>query len=176
MPKGVYVRRPRPLQPRPLIDNGDGTHTIPLTRGLSSVIDSTDADFAGRFNWCALLTSGKFYAKRRRPDGTTELLHVALAGEPGLEVDHVDGDGLNNRRCNLRPATSSQNKHNRGKGRNNTSGFKGVWWHKQHGRWAADIWLHSKKRFLGLFDTAELAHAAYCKAAAELHGEFARTE
>jgi hypothetical protein len=90
------------------------------------------------------------------------------------EIDHIDGDGLNNDPANLRLATRSENLRNRGANKNNTSGFKGVRSNKQTGRWRAEIGLHGKLLHLGLFDTPEEAHAAYVRAAKELHGEFAR--
>jgi hypothetical protein len=90
-------------------------------------------------------------------------------------LDHIDGNGINNRLENLREATSSQNAHNMRKSRRNTSGFKGVSKHKATGSWQANIALNGKQRFLGLFDTAKAASEAYDAAAEKLHGEFART-
>jgi hypothetical protein len=91
-----------------------------------------------------------------------------------LYIDHINGNVKNNSPENLRLATNAQNQWNRGAYRNNTSGFKGVHWHKQRQKWQAGIKHHGKPRHLGLFDTPEEAHAAYTRAAAELHGEFAR--
>lgn len=90
-------------------------------------------------------------------------------------LDHVDGNGINNRLENLREATPSQNAHNARKSRRNTSGFKGVSRHKQTGSWQANIALEGKQYFLGLFDTAKAASEAYDAAAEKMHGEFART-
>ena len=90
------------------------------------------------------------------------------------EIDHIDGDGQNNGPENLRLATSSENKHNRGVQKNNTSGFKGVSWNKRDQKWQAKISHHRKHRHIGYHSTPEEAHAAYVRAAKELHGEFAR--
>lgn len=93
---------------------------------------------------------------------------------PEHQIDHRDGNPLNNCIDNLRAASGSQNQANRGRNKNNTSGYKGVYWDRSSGRWAANIWKNRRKIWLGCHDTAELAHAAYCRAALEHHGEFAR--
>lgn len=108
------------------------------------------------------------------------IIWLFVKGEdPGqFQVDHIDGNRLNNRIDNLRLATAKQNGANRGKQINNTSGYKGVCWNARYKKWQAgiQITLAENKKYLhiGYFDTPELAHMAYCKAAAELHGEFAR--
>jgi hypothetical protein len=113
-----------------------------------------------------------------RVDGTLYLGHrlIFLFNHGWLpeEVDHQDNDQFNNRIGNLRPATSSQNKCNRGKEDCNTSGYKGVWWHQQIGRWRATIAVNGKKKHLGSFQSAEDASKAYQEAAKRLHGDFAR--
>lgn len=90
------------------------------------------------------------------------------------EVDHRDLDRSNNRIANLRAADKRSNAWNCGKRSHNTSGYKGVSWDKKSQSWAAQIMAHQKRRYLGYFKTPEEAHAAYVKAACELHGEFAR--
>jgi hypothetical protein len=95
--------------------------------------------------------------------------------DPGsLQIDHMNGNKTDNRACNLRLASVSQNLCNKKRQANNTSGYKGVCYHKITGKWAARIRLNKCLRHLGLFPTPELAHMAYAKAAAELHGDFAR--
>lgn len=93
---------------------------------------------------------------------------------PALGVDHRDGNGLNNRWANLREATKQQNAANTGIPRTNTSGFKGVSPCK-NGKWRATIRIDGRQRWLGRFDTKEAAYTAYCRAAADRHGEFERT-
>ena len=108
------------------------------------------------------------------------LLHrvvwMFVTGEdPGdWEIDHIDGNGLNNSFANLRKANRSQNMCNSRLTADNSSGFKGVSYCKQTKKWKASIQINGKQLHLGRFDTPEPAHMAYCKAAAELHGEFAR--
>lgn len=99
----------------------------------------------------------------------------AFGVDPGkLHIDHIDGNGQNNDPANLRLATNSENMRNQGATKINTSGFKGVSWHKRDKKWHPQIKLHGKKHHLGYYDTLEEAHAAYVRAAEELHGEFAR--
>lgn len=93
---------------------------------------------------------------------------------PQEEMDHKDTDTFNNAWSNLREATRSQNCANRRLHKNNTSGYKGVIWHKQRGRWAAQIRISGTTKHLGFFDTPELASEAYAAAAIETFGEFAR--
>lgn len=91
-----------------------------------------------------------------------------------LCIDHINGNKSDNRFSNLRLATSRENSRNMKKSLANKSGFKGVCFDKRSGKWKANIRSKLKQIFLGYFPTPELAHMAYCKAAAELHGEFAR--
>ena len=94
---------------------------------------------------------------------------------PTLHIDHIDGDRSNNRLANLRLATRSQNMFNRGATRRNKTGLKGVTVHMQRPGYFARIQRDGKVKHLGYFLTAEEAHEAYCKAAREIHGDFAKT-
>jgi hypothetical protein len=93
---------------------------------------------------------------------------------PTLEIGHRDRNTLNDKIENLRPATRSQHKANNTKYSVNTSGYKGVWWNSDTGRWRALIGVNGKSIYLGYFDTPEEAYAEYCAAAIKHHGEFAR--
>ena len=93
------------------------------------------------------------------------------------DVDHIqqaDGSHAQDRLSNLRIASRSQNLMNQRIYRNNTSGYKGVYWDKTTGKWAARIMSQGRRKFLGSFTTPEAAALAYDKAAKELHGEFAK--
>ncbi len=91
-----------------------------------------------------------------------------------MEVDHRNGNGLDNRRFNLREATHAQNMRNQKLNRNNKSGFKGVSYKRSHRKWRACISMHGKTIELGYHDTPEIAYTAYCAGATKYHGEFAR--
>lgn len=119
---------------------------------------------------------GRKYVKRTdRVAGkaVATALHRVLTGEEGEHVDHVNGDGLDNRRKNLRPATRSQNGANRRRPSNNTTGYKGVIL-RSSGRWQAQIVVGGGKLSLGQFDTREDAARAYNVAALAAWGEFAQ--
>ena len=110
-------------------------------------------------------------------DGRKDLAHrvawLLMTGEwPSAHVDHKDNDPTNGCWLNLRLATFEQNARNRKTPVTNTSGFKGVT--RFRNKWRATIYCEGRNRFLGDYDTPETAHAVYCEAAAELHGDFAR--
>lgn len=93
---------------------------------------------------------------------------------PPHQIDHINGDRADNRIANLRPATNTENARNATIGKNNTSGFKGVSFHKKAGKWSASICVDRRTRHLGLFETPEAAHEAYVAAAELAFGQFAR--
>lgn len=148
---------------------------IELTQGRVAIV--SDEDFAELAQWRWYYARVGYAARRKRRPGRSSIVvymhREIMCSEFGQEVDHINRDRLDNRRENLRVATSSQNKFNQGKQANNTSGYKGVSFHKQRGRWVAEIWQFNKKHYLGLFETREAAAKAYNDAALRLHGEFA---
>lgn len=153
------------------------TAEIPLTQGLVTLVDQDDASTVlGQGKWYAHRNRHVIYALRmaRRPDGSryTLALHTFLTGWP--LVDHINGDGLDNRRGNLRPATDAGNRRNARLRTDNTSGFKGVYWYKSREKWRAKIYVDGQGKCLGYHATPEEAARAYDAAARELHGEFAR--
>lgn len=151
---------------------------VPLTRGFEAIIDAADAELVGRFLWCAsVVKDGCIYAKRGERDAAGVLrtikLHRWLIDAPShLMVDHIDRNTLNNRRSNLRLATIAQNNLNTGIRKDNSSGAKGVSFHRGVGRWTSQISIGRKIQYLGCFDTQEAAALAYSAAAQRLHGEF----
>lgn len=153
---------------------------IPLSQGYEAVIDAADVTLVMGFNWTAKVTPWTVYVGRNETLGGKLVLlrlHRVLLNAPlGVHVDHINGDGLDNRRVNLRLATNAENGRNQRRHANNACGFKGVYWHKRGKKWAASIGFNGQNKHLGLFNKPESAHAAYCEAAALLHGEFARTE
>lgn len=104
------------------------------------------------------------------------LVWLWVHGEwPAAQVDHINGNRSDNRIANLRLATARENSRNAGMSRNNTSGYKGVFWERGCGKWRASITVNRKTIHLGVFVSAPEAHAAYCAAAKKYHGEFANT-
>jgi len=162
----------------------DATVEIPLTKGYIATIDAVDADLTA-FKWAALETkSGHVYAIHSvMSNGKKSHLYlhrVIIARLQNRElskfdfIDHKDTNSLNNTRRNLRLATPAQNRHNSKRQSNNQSGYKGVC--SSRNKWRAVIWLEGKSVRLGTFNTPEEAHQAYCNAAEQYYGEFARSE
>lgn len=128
-------------------------------------------------------------AGSKNPDGYTRIVidytmhrahRLAWAmtyGEwPDQFIDHINRDTQDNRISNLRKCSNSENNCNAKVRKTNISGYKGVSFCKRTGRWMSFITLKGKSHFLGRFKTPQEAHAAYCKEAATLHGDFARFE
>lgn len=148
---------------------------IPLTQGKVALVDDEDFDYINQWKWYCQKSHGlSFYAIRNSEGGIRMMHRLIMNASVNIYIDHKDMDGLNNCRDNLRFATLSQNQHNRGKLRNNTSGFKCVSYNKQKGKWEAYIEYNNKKYHLGLYEIIELAALAYNEAALKYHGEFAR--
>lgn len=155
---------------------------IPLTRGLVALIDDEDYEELSQFSWYA---TGRGYAWRVLPKVPGKKwysrmgMHRQIMGLDPSDVrvvDHIDRNPLNNQRSNIRICTEAENYLNRKVLVTNTSGFKGVSWHKQYKKWRAQIQVNCKKTVIGFYDSPEDAHAAYCVAAKKMHGEFANTE
>lgn len=153
--------------------------TIPLTQGKLALIDDEDLAEISRYKW-SLRTDprGYCYARTRLPrseGGGTALMHrMILRAEPWQQIDHCNGDGLDNRRSNMRVCSHRQNQFNQKKQRRATSSiFKGVRFCKQTGRWAATIKIFGRVRWLGRHVHERDAALAYNSAATELFGEFA---
>jgi hypothetical protein len=153
---------------------------IALSQGAYAVVDDCDYAFLSRWKWTLWKTAGRTYAYRKTPRSTGQksiYMHAVVAARKGLptqRVDHVDNDGLNNRRRNLRPSTQSQNGMNRDRPRHNTTGYKGVSLTTNSNRFRARITVNGQGRQIGVFDTALEAAYAYDGEALSLHGSFAR--
>lgn len=149
-----------------------------LDKGKSTLVDGQDAHLLREYSWHASPMGRNWYvvaSKTANGKKRTLLLHRLITGAPhGVEVDHINGDGLDNRRCNLRLCNHAENLRNSRRSSANRSGFKGVHWHNASGKWRAQIQCLSVRRHLGLFDSISDAVAAYNAAAFEVHGEFAR--
>ena len=162
---------------RPIRVEGNIAH-VPLTKGRHAIIDTVDIPLVEPGTWYALVNRQTAYAVRSVGTRATKrvmLMHRVIVGAPdGMDVDHINGDGLDNRRANLRLATRSENMRNSRQSAANTSGFKGVCWNKRDQNWVAAITVEGRMRYLGAFGTPEAAHEAYLAAATRLFGQFAR--
>lgn len=147
---------------------------IPLTRGLFALVDAADAASVRAHKWFAVMPSAKshrWYAARV-VNGVRVFMHRVIAQTPsGLFTDHINGNGLDNRRSNLRTCTLSQNQCNKCVGRGSNR-YRGV---RRAGpnRFSAVIQKNGRSKYLGSFLTETDAARAYNAAAIELHGEFA---
>jgi hypothetical protein len=155
---------------------------IPLTQGKVTLVDDSDYERQSQWNWYVRLDShGNWYAQRkvkRLGKWVIILMHREILGlGPGHipEVDHINGDGLDNRRCNLRIASYNGNQHNRTAPYTNTSGYKGVSFNKRDGTWFARVSLNYKDIYLGSYrNILDAVHAADL-GMFKYHGEFANT-
>jgi hypothetical protein len=154
---------------------------IPLTQGFAALVDDADFLHLATFNWCVTKGAKKQpYARRQAPRKNgrqqIELMHRRILAAPeGFEVDHRDGNGLNNQRYNLRLVPKFRNRQAfRRKSLGKSSRFRGVFWNTQVQKWHARIEAFAKRYHLGTFETEEDAARAY-DAAAKIHfGEFAQ--
>ena len=150
---------------------------IPLTQGQVALVDDDCASLAD-LRWYAEKRERTFYATRNRPKvggknvGIVRMHHFVLPFLFGMEVDHINGNGLDNRRCNLRLAHHRNNQRNRRPNRGRS--LKGAYLDKRSGRWASHLCSNGHLKHLGTFATAEEAARAYDAAASKEYGEFAR--
>lgn len=147
---------------------------IKLTRGLVAMVDDNDFDYLNQFNWQAIKDCNTFYAVRNTVlnDGkhTTIRMHREILN-PDINnvIDHIDRNGLNNQKYNLRGVTNAQNCQNTGKHIDNTSGFKGVSWEASRNRWQVNIMVNGKNKKIGRFKDYDEAVLARSKADVKYH-------
>lgn len=151
---------------------------IPLARdrGFALVDDGEDFELVRPYNWRIYVAPMTCYAHTYIGVGrarTFVRMHVLITGKRGM--DHIDGNGLNNQRSNLREATSAQQKQNRRKSAGKSSQFKGVSWSTTKGYWVAHITGANRPRHIGVFTDEIEAARAYDMEARKAFGAFART-
>ena len=154
-------------------------YRIPLSNGQSAIFDIEDYDLVVKYTWCAVWNkcTKSYYAQTQAIGhsgklGSVHMQRMLMNATKGMFVDHINNDTLDNRRCNLRLATKSENMMNRRKLTPNASGFKGVYKMSEN-KWYSKIKANGQEFNLGTFDSPEAAHEAYCAAALKYHGEFA---
>ena len=174
-----HLAKRSPANAAVILVNGVRCRLIPLTQGKHARINESDYGRVSLIEWYAIKQHGAFYAGSQISDENGKKVQISmhrwiLNASPEVEVDHIDGDGLNNTRANIRIAKHKDNAKNRKLHRNNTSGYKGVSWHKRSQMWMAYITSDKKRRHLGYFFDLDEAARVYNAAASALHGTFAR--
>jgi hypothetical protein len=167
--KGKALRHRRDhVEPEPV----EGARWIQLGLGRFTLVDADLFDTLNAQTW----SYAKGYAKRVWSEGDGKIhhmnLHQRVLGLPVGWADHINGNKLDNRRCNLRPATPSQNGGN-GRLQKHSSRFKGVYWHVGTKRWQAMCGSDLKTKYLGSFGDEEVAARTYDAAARARYGQFA---
>ena len=158
---------------------GDTMKKIPLTQGKAALVDDADYEWLNQWKWCAVKMCHFYYAVRHAKQDNARVLYMhreIMSAPKGLDIDHIDHDGLNNQKINMRLCTRQQNCANKRKRDFTTSSkYKGVCYIRKNGLWLANISYNNKTMSLGHHAAEEDAARAYDKKAVELFGEFAST-
>lgn len=153
---------------------------IKLTQGKFVFVDDCDYKYLNQWKWYTKKDRHTFYAvrnlrKSKHTSQTPVYMHGVILQRIGIkfqQVDHIDGNGLNNCRSNLRAATNQENSFNQRLAKNNTSGHRGIIWYKRYQKWMAEIRTNGRLKFLGYFDNIEEAIRAYDEAAIKYYGKY----
>jgi hypothetical protein len=151
------------------------TKQIPLTQGKFALVDDDDFEWLNQWKWyykdgyaARNITVGKKKQKTIR-------MHIEIMKPPdGMDIDHIHGDGLDNRKLELRLCTMPGNIANSKIRVDNVTGYKGVSFHKRRGKFISQIRVNNKLKHIGYYVTAEEAAHAYDNAAVVFFGQFAR--
>ena len=152
---------------------------IPLTQGKYAIVDPEDYPRISKHKWYVVRSPRSDYAARSvsigyRRQKPVQMHRVIMNARPGQCIDHIDNNGLHNRKANLRLASRAQNSWNKRKQRgNHSSKYKGVSFFKREKKWHARIQANGKKIFLGIFKNEIDAAKAYDRAAIKYHRDFA---
>ncbi len=152
---------------------------IPLTQGKVAIVDDENFDWLNQWKWSVLKQphSKNWYAVRTAWNGNrwhTIRMHRLILEIPlGSECDHINHNGLDNRKSNLRICTHQENMRNMTRHKNSASGIKGVTWDKSKGKWLVQIQIDKKRKFFGRFVDKAKAIQKYNEMAKKHFGEFA---
>lgn len=150
---------------------------IPLTKGFFALVDDGDFDSLSQFKWHVRETGQRRYAIRRQYGGSPQWIRMhrqIVTALPDEEVDHLNGDGLDNRRKNLRNCSHRENcRAFKSKTQQTSSQFRGVTWHAKAQKWAAQVKMNGRCFYVGLFEGERAAAVARDAKAVELFGSFA---
>ena len=151
---------------------------IKLTQGKIALIDDEDFELISQHKWYVIKKNNTHYAvtniNKNNKRCILRMHRLIMNAQAEQEIDHKDGNGLNNQRNNLRICIRPQNSMNRKKRKNCSSSFKGVHWHKQNKKWQARITIDNKRKSLGRFGNEIEAAKAYDTAAIRYFGLFSR--
>lgn len=156
---------------------------IQLTQGKITLVDDEDFEFLSQWKWQFHIGHSRHTGYARRSEyplgryGKQKLIwlhHIVMNVLTGFNVDHINGNGLDNQKVNLRICDNSQNQHNARLRKDNKSGYKGVSFYKTRQIWQVQITIKTKKIHVVYFENKETAALAYNAAAREYFGEFAR--
>lgn len=146
---------------------------LPLSNGMVAIVDAADAEWLSCYRWRALQVTRTWYAVRNERKRLIYMHREIMHPPAGLIVDHINRNGLDNRRCNLRLVTRSQNNMHAAKREGCSSSYKGVDWQAGSRKWRARIKAHGRHIYLGMYETEIEAALAYDAAAIIYHGRFA---
>ena len=142
---------------------------IVLTKGYKTIVDDSDYAWLSKVKWHAAERKGLVYALRQHGGKWVRLHNAIMNPPPGLQVDHLNRNPLDNRRSNLRLCTISENMQNQ-RISPHSSRFKGVSYRKDRACWRAQIRINGKVTHLGNFETEGEAAEAYNEAAKAHYG------
>lgn len=152
-----------------------GMKEIRLTQDRVAIVDDDLHDWLNQWKW--YYKQGYACRNEYVPIHRTIRMHVVINQTPdGYSTDHMNGNKLDNRRNNLRTVNHHQNGLNRGLQINNTSGFKGVYWHKRDRKWRAQVRINGKKTYIGAYADKQDAALAIEAAIKKHHGEYGRIQ
>lgn len=150
---------------------------IQLTTGKVALVDDDDYEYLNQFKWYIMKNRNRYYAMKKiyqNGQQTAMLMHRLIMNTPsGMDTDHIDMNGLNNQKSNLRVCTRSQNMYNTNKNTNTSSKYRGVYLLGPN-RWQVKISVNHKSIYLGMYKTEIEAAIKYDEAAIKNRGEFAR--
>jgi len=152
---------------------------IRLSQGKYAIVDPDDYERLNKHKWYAGKHSNLFYAMRGQWSGKlkkrlTIMMHRVVIDVPeGMVIDHINHNGLDNRKANLRIATQADNSRNARHTKRGTSSYRGVWYNKKKNRWRAMIGINNKRKHIGYFHNEIDAAKAYDEAAKRYHKDFA---